>query len=293
MYVSTRDAMLSHTGQADPWAALKAMNVSAVEVDFGRERTTESFKGSDGGRPFDLKSDAGVREFSRKLKSENARVCALLMANNFLADLKDEIQWAVDAVKAAEALGAPTVRVDMVPHTKDKIDIDNFAGRCIEAAKKIIAETSSSKVSLAVENHGSISNRPEFLQKIFDGVASPRMGLTLDTGNFYWYGHPIDEVYKTMERFGKYARHTHVKNIKYPESERGKQREMGWKYGDFVCPIAEGDIDHARVAKILKAAGYNESLCLEDESIGKPKPEEQLGVLKKDIEHLKACVAGI
>ncbi|HYF48511.1 MAG TPA: sugar phosphate isomerase/epimerase family protein [Planctomycetota bacterium] len=289
MYVSTRDAMLNHTGHTDGWSALKAMNVSAVELHFGRERRTDGFKGADG-QPYDLKTDAGLKAFQQKLKSENVRVCALLMGNNFGGDLNEEIRWGVDAVRAAEALGAPAVRVDMVPHTKEKIDVDAFATRCIEAAKKIILETPSSKVSLAVENHGSISNRPEFLQKIFDGVGSARMGLTLDTGNFYWYGHPIDEVYKTMERFAKYARHTHVKNIKYPESERSKQREMGWRYGDFVCPIAEGDIDHARVAKILKSVGFIGSLCLEDESIGKAPKDQQLAVLKRDIDHLKACV---
>jgi len=290
MYVSTRDAMLSHTGHADGWSALKAMGVDAVELNFGRERKTDSFKGPDG-QPYELKSDAGLRAFQQKLKSENVRVCALLMANNFAGDLKEEISWGVDAVRIAEALGAPAVRVDMVPHGNEKIDIAKFSERCIEAAAKIISETRTSSVALAVENHGSVSNRPEFLQKIFDDVGGARMGLTLDTGNFYWYGQPIDDVYKTMERFGKYARHTHVKNIKYPEAERSKQREMGWRYGDFVCPIAEGDIDHARVAKILKAVGFTGSLCLEDESINKAPKDQQLGVLKRDIDHLKACVA--
>jgi len=290
MYVSTRDAMLNHTGHADGFSALKALGVDAVELNFGRERNTAGFKSAEG-QPYDLKSDAGLRAFQDKLNTERVRVCALLMGNNFGADLKEEIQWGVDAVRAAEALGAPAVRVDMVPHTKEKIDIDKFADRCIEAAAKIISETRSSSVALAVENHGGVSNRPDFLQKIFDEVGSARMGLTLDTGNFYWYGHPIDECYKTMERFAKYARHTHVKNIKYPEAERAKQREMGWRYGDFVCPIAEGDIDHARVAKILKAVGFTGSLCLEDESIGKAPKDQQLAVLKRDIDHLKACVA--
>jgi len=159
----------------------------------------------------------------------------------------------------------------------------------VEGARKILAATEGSGVALAVENHGRVSNRPEFLDRIFADVGSPRMGLTLDTGNFYWFGHPLESVYGIMERYAGRVRHTHVKNIAYPPETRAQTREIGWRYGDFCCPLEQGDLDHARVARILKAGGYAGALALEDESIGKAPEAERLEVLRRDIAHLQAC----
>ena len=73
----------------------------------------------------------------------------------------------------------------------------------------------------------------------------------MDTGNFYWYGNPIDKVYEILKSVAKYTKHTHVKNIQYPEETRNQQREIGWEYGKYVSPIYEGDIDHDRVIRML------------------------------------------
>jgi hypothetical protein len=35
---------------------------------------------------------------------------------------------------------------------------------------------------------------PAFLQRLFDGVDSKQIGLTLDANNFYWYGWPLQRV---------------------------------------------------------------------------------------------------
>ncbi|MCZ7646559.1 MAG: sugar phosphate isomerase/epimerase [Planctomycetota bacterium] len=288
MYVSTRDAMLKHTGIADPWAALKALEVNAVELNFTREATTDGFHGN-GGKPFELGAEAGRKAAKAAFDAHGAKVCALLMANDFAGDLDAEVAWGVSAVRAAAALGAPAVRVDMVPRRKD-IALDAFTQRCVEAARRILAETEGSGVALGVENHGHISNDPAFLDKIFAGVGSERMGLTLDTGNFYWWGHPIDKIYGIMERFAARARHTHAKNINYPPADRARQREIGWEYKQYCCPLDEGNMDHARIAKILKAAGYAGSLCLEDESLGKFPESERLGILQRNIRHLKSCL---
>jgi len=143
-------------------------------------------------------------------------------------------------------------------------------------------------VRIGVENHGRTSNRPELLDKVFAAAGDTRFGLTLDSGNFYWYGHPLDRVYEIMERYADRVCHTHIKNIAYPEQIRDVQREVGHNYGEYVCPIYEGDIDHRRVVRILRAAGYEGALCVEDESLGKFSPHERPEVLKKDVEHLKA-----
>ena len=119
------------------------------------------------------------------------------------------------------------------------------------------------------------------------GVGSKRLGLTLDTGNFYWFGHPLSKVYELYETFAPRVFHTHCKSIRYPEAEREKQRPIGWEYGKYDCPIYEGDIDFRRVVKILSAAGYANDLCVEDESLGKSPAAERRAILAKEIRHLK------
>ena len=57
-----------------------------------------------------------------------------------------------------------------------------------------VERTSRRKVDLAIENHGAQGNDPAFLDGVFQKVRSPRLGMTLDVGNFYWSGKPLSEV---------------------------------------------------------------------------------------------------
>ena len=125
---------------------------------------------------------------------------------------------------------------------------------------------------------------------MFAGIGSPRLGLTMDMGNFYWAGHPLEKVYEILEHLAPVTKHTHVKNIAYPEDVRNKQRQLGWEYGKYVCPIPDGDIDIVKVAGFLEKAGYAGGLAIEDESLGKFPQEERANVLKRDAEHIKSIL---
>ena len=122
----------------------------------------------------------------------------------------------------------------------------------MKTLKRVIETTEDTGVAFGIENHGGTTNDPEFLKPLFDRVGSKRLGLTLDTGNFYWFGHPLSKVYELYEAFAPRVCHTHCKSIRFPETEREKQRPMGWEYGKYNCPIYEGDIDFRRVVKILR-----------------------------------------
>jgi sugar phosphate isomerase/epimerase len=157
---------------------------------------------------------------------------------------------------------------------------------------EIIADTEPTGVAFAIENHGTTTNDPAFLATLFKKVGSQRLGLTLDTANFYWFGHPLSKVYELYEAFAPRVSHTHCKSIHYPAAEREKHRPVGWKYAQYACPIGEGDIDFARVAAILHKAGYKNDLCIEDESIfaRKPSAGEATKQLADETRLLKAVV---
>ena len=132
------------------------------------------------------------------------------------------------------------------------------------------------------------SNDPAFLDKLFDGVGSTRLGLTLDALNFYWYGWALDEIYGYYEKFAPRVFHTHCKSVRYPADKRNVRRPMGWEYAKYAAPIYEGDIDYKRVVAILRKANYQGDLCLENECLRHFPVEQQPGVLKKEIEMLKS-----
>ena len=284
MYVAIRDVMLAHLNK-DPWQALKELGVSAIEIEIGKDYKTINFPGKEG-EIFDLSSEDQITSFSENLRKNGIDHCTFLMHNNFDAgDLDKEINWTVGVCKIAAKLGVKAVRIDLATHSEDT-NPDIFITQATSAVKKILSLTEDAGVKLGMENHGRLANEKEFLDKILQQVDSERLGLTLDTGNFYWYGYPLSEIYEIMRYYAQKIKHTHVKNIKYPLEKREIKREIGWEYGRFVSPIYEGDVDHKRVVSILKEASYDGDITIEDESLGKFPKEEQKNILKKDVEYL-------
>ena len=287
MYVSVRDCMLPVMGKADPCEALAALGLSAVELTVARP-TSVAWVAAGEKKTFSLAARKDVAALKAALSEQKVMASALLMANDFSSDdFEGEVKALTVTCQAAEQMGVPAVRIDLVPH-KGGMPEDQFVERCADATRRAIAACSD--VDLAIENHGSTSNRPEFLEKVFGATGEKRLGLTLDTGNFYWYGHPLKQVYAIMEKYADRVYHTHVKNISYPAEMRNTRREVGYKYGEYVCPIYEGDVDHKRVVAILEKVGYARDLCIEDEGLGKFSEAERRDVLVKDAQHLKSLV---
>jgi sugar phosphate isomerase/epimerase len=217
----------------------------------------------------------------RQAKAAGARISALCMSNDFNAgDKAAEVAWAVRTVQAAQQLDAPAVRIDAIMHGERDLPLEERQRIAASMIRQILEQTAGTGVDLGIENHGYQGNDPAFLRGLLQDVSSPRLGLTLDSGNFYWRGWPLSTVYAIFQEFAPLVKHTHIKNIAYPPEMRETQREIGYEYGRYVSPIHEGDIDHARYFAALKAAGYDRDLCLEDESLGKYSPPQRKANLR-------------
>jgi len=291
MFVSIRDVLVPepHGGFGSIAEGLKALGLEAIEVQVDRDMTVMSLEDPKG--RVNIGSKEGLSQYRAQLEGKGVRVSAFLVGNDFgRPDVDKEVEWVVRVVEAAHELGVPAVRVDAIVSGWEELGLDGAVRKFAENVRRVLEATEGSGVALGIENHGALGNRPEFLDAVLTEVASPRLGLTLDTGNFYWFGHPLSKVYEIMRRFAPFVKHTHIKNIRYPEEMREKQREIGYEYGKFVSPIYEGDVDHALVVDILRQAGYDHDLCIEDESLGKFPPEERREVLRRDAEHLKSLI---
>lgn len=280
--LSCRDNLLAMIGAKNCWEAMDRLGISGVEASSPRGFQSNNFFSDE--KKYDLTNDAGIKELKKDLKAEKKNITAFLMGNTLEQDLAEELKYAETVVNAAEILKVPAIRIDVYPSKSSKED---FLPIAINACKKLCDLVKGTKIRYAIENHGSVTNDPWFLDRLFDGVGSDHLGLTLDTANFYWYGHPLNDIYGIFERYAGKAYHTHCKSIKYPEDKRNSQRERGWEYEKYAAPIDEGDIDFEKFAQIMKASKYKADMCLENEIVGRLKtPEERFAQLKREIDYL-------
>lgn len=289
MYVSIRDATVLHAGYPTILDGLKALDIWAIEANFDRDSALPSV--TDPKKFLPVTTSAEIAAYKRHLDEHKVRVSAFLLANNLNADdLDAELAWMERAIRAAHGLGVKAVRIDSAMKGQQELPFDVRVKKFVTGIKRLIELTKDAPVDMGIENHGFQGNDPNFLHGVFDGVGSNRLGMTLDTGNFYWRGHPLEKTMKVIAEFAPLAKHTHIKNIGYPAEKRNVEREMGWEYGTYVCPIPDGDIDHKKVIGFLKKAGYDRDLCIEDESLGKFVPDERKRVISRDAAYMKSLV---
>jgi len=283
MYISVRECHLPPLFGSIK-SGLSAMGLDAVELEYFTDRTVYALD-AEGGAKVSIADQSALEAYARKREELGIKVSALLLNNDFGAEnLDDEIDWVISAVRATAKLGGNAMRIDakMIEGTLEE-RTDHFA----ECMNRIIDATGDLDVAMGIENHGQLGNDPEFLDLVTDKVRSPRLGVTIDTANFYWSGYPVSRVREIIAHLAPKVKHTHVKNINYPADKRDIQREVGWEYETYASPLREGDIDMRWLVKTLKAAGYKGDLCIEDESLGRFDTEKQRAVLIDDANYLK------
>jgi sugar phosphate isomerase/epimerase len=280
--VSIRDQIVpAQTG--GPFAdAIRWVGADSIECAVDADGSVASLGGS-------LNNAEAIARLSQQAERFGVCISALLLAADFSADIADaNVEWAAQMVQAAAALDVPVVRID--PWTANhamlqQTVIDNFINR----AGELLRRTADTGVDLGVENHGQIFNDPRVLDAILSALPDKRFGLTLDTGNLYWWGHTVDEVYKLIERYAPRAKHTHIKNINYPPELAHSRREVGFEYKKYCSPLADGNLDLKRIVHLLRQHGYRRPLCVEDESLFKVPEDEKLDVLRQDVQALHDC----
>lgn len=282
--VTARDATLKHTGQADCWSAMQVLGVDGAEVDVNEALGCSSLFHPD--HKYGLATEDSCRQVRDECEQHGKTITAFCMHNRLDERLEAELDWARKLVRAAVTLKVDVIRIDVYPR---KLTGDQVLPFAINACRQLCETAAGTPVRFGIENHGRITNDPDFLDKLFDGVGSSKLGLTMDFMNFYWFGHPLDDVYRLCKKFAPRAFHAHCKNLRYPDDQRNAHRPMGWEYAKYAAPVHEGDLDYRRIASILRHAGYHGDLCLENESLRQFPKEQHPDVLKKEIAWLRSA----
>lgn len=278
MDVAIRDAMVPGLDGRSFFQRLRDVGVSAIEVDWSQ------------GHASHILPNEGAAALRSRLDAEGVRACALLLNTDFSSPGADRhVGDAVGACRAAVVLGAPVVRID--PLSRDRsVTSDRVREAFVRGVERVLAQTQDTGVDLGIENHGPLANDPLFLDSVLAAVPDPRLGLTLDTGNFYWFGFPLESVYELVEKYAPAAKHTHLKNIHYPPELAHRRRDVGHQYKDYCCALHEGNLNMARVVGILRGAGFGRDLCIEDESLFKHPVEKRVDVLRREVDALRQAI---
>ena len=282
--VSIRDQIVPVAPGGSFYNALRLIGADSIECAVDADQSIPCLDAS-------LRDANAIAALERQTASEGIRISALLLATDFSSENADaQVNWAVQVVRSAAAIGVPVVRIDPWTANRD-LSPDQIQQNFIRRAEQLLRETADTGVDLAMENHGAIFNDPDVLDRVLAAIPDGRFGLTLDTGNLYWWGQPVDEVYRLIERYSPRAKHTHIKNINYPPELAHRRREIGFEYKQYCCPLGEGNLDLRRIITLLQRAGYRQDLCVEDESLFKVAEGGMLDVLMRDVQAVRMVVA--
>jgi sugar phosphate isomerase/epimerase len=157
------------------------------------------------------------------------------------------VEYLKQAIRFAAECGAPVVNTDEGPKpgwTTEEEDHMLMRYTLMEAAK--VAEPRGIRIGL--EAHQQYSNHPAGLDRIYNLVKSPAIGINFDTGNSYLCGH---DPYKWLAKVVGRLVHLHAKDIALAQSDAERGKVTGTPVG---CACGEGVIDWARVIAICKKA---------------------------------------
>ncbi|MHC4692273.1 MAG: sugar phosphate isomerase/epimerase family protein [Planctomycetota bacterium] len=160
------------------------------------------------------------------------------------------------AIRFAAECGAPCVNSDEGPKpawtTEEE---DHVLMKYVLTEAAAVAEGRG--VVIGIEPHQQYSKSPEGLEKIYQLVDSPAIGINFDTGNSYLSGH--DPV-KWLESIKDNLVHVHAKDISIQQSEDERGKVTGTPAG---CACGEGVIDWTKVIEICKNAPRDIVLSVE------------------------------
>ncbi len=170
----------------------------------------------------------------------------------------EALKKAMAYFEVAKIVGAPRFRVNSGGgKTPGEAEVAN----CIAAYRKLAEQGAREGVVVLMENHGGISGRPEWIERVLEGVGSRFFRTCPDFGNF-----PEEIRYRGLAVAAKYADISHAKTY------------------DFDAAGNETTIDVPRCVKILADAGFRGTWSIEYEGKG-----DQFEGVRKTAALLRRC----
>ncbi|MCF7709432.1 MAG: sugar phosphate isomerase/epimerase [Verrucomicrobia bacterium] len=184
------------------------------------------------------------------------------------------VEYLKQAVRFAAECGAPVVNTDegLKPSWTTE-DEDFVLMRYTIKEASLAAEPRN--ILIGLEPHQQYSKTPAGLDRIYNLVDSPVVGINFDMGNGYLCG---DDPYEWLENVADRLVHLHAKDISIEQSSSERGKVTGTAVG---CACGDGVIDWKKVIDICRKAPRDIVLSVECGTVA------QAG---KSIQHLKALM---
>jgi len=186
----------------------------------------------------------------RLLEQRGLAASALATGNDFVLLEEEPIRGQIERMeqfsRLAVTVGAPVLRTEGGIRKKEVPP--HMEGRAIgECLKRCVAFAERDNISLAVDNHGLVTNDPAVLFEALEIADSPRMGSNLDTANFHWAGHSVQTCRDLYDRVAPRVQHVHLKDCTGTHLENS-----------YVGTVqGEGNVDLLHAVAALRRAGYD------------------------------------
>jgi len=195
-----------------------------------------------------------------------------LSSHSTLCKPEISVEYLKQAVRFAAECGAPVINTDEGPKPKWTTEDEDFTlMRYTLREASFLAEERNIKIGL--EPHQQYSKTPKGLDRIYNLVDSPAIGINFDTGNSYLSGQdPIEWLEHVADRLV----HLHAKDISVQQSDSERGKVSGTPVG---CACGDGVIDWKKVIEVCKKT--NKGIVLSVECGTVEQAERSINHLKK------------
>lgn len=211
------------------------------------------------------------------LARHGLRLSALSAGNDFLqpddAGMARQVERLQRVCRLAELAGTKLLRIDG-GWAKDSVPAERWFDLMVAGLRAVRPFIESGGYTLALDNHGLVTNDADLQVRIFEAVGSENVGANVDTMNYRWAGHDLATVGRFYEVIAPYARHVHFK-----DGTGSREHYRGTVLG-------AGEIDLERAVRELRAVGYNGAWTVEYEG---PRADAEAGY-RAGLEWLRAHV---
>ncbi len=160
-------------------------------------------------------------------------------------------EYLKQAIRFAAEIGTEVINTDEGPKPPwTTADEDHTLMRYVLKEAAAVAEPRG--IVIGLEPHQQYSKTPDGLDRIYQLVDSPAIGINFDTGNAYLAG---QDPYTWLERVVDRLVHVHAKDISVQQSDAERGKVTGTPVG---CACGDGVIDWARVIDICRRAPREE-----------------------------------
>lgn len=206
------------------------------------------------------------------------------------SDEENEIEVArlCNQLDVADILGASVMRHDVcwaLGKTGNARSFDLMLPTIAKNARKVTEYGQTLGIKTCSENHGTVAQDSDRVERLVNAVAHDNYGLLVDFGNFCC----VDENNVTaVSRVAPYAVHAHAKDMHiYPGTgpnpgTAGMTRGGNWYRGAI---IGQGNVPVKQCIRIMKKAGYDGYLSIEFEGV-----EDCIYGITKGYENLKKYI---